>query len=116
MADLDALLQAPGVLAAFEARGNGDLLDHRIGGGGLSAEVLDLVTHMCAANMSIAVMQARGWERMSDMRGFDPATQFTLIGFECSITVSTRDGNLVGVVTDNDALDLEAVSRAVGEA
>jgi len=117
MANLDPLLGIPGALAAFEAGGNGDLLDHRIhDGSNLSAEILGLVAHMCAANMSIATMQTRGWEMMSDMHGFDPANQFTLIGFDCSVTVATRGERLVGVVTDNDTQDLDVLSKAVAEA
>jgi len=117
MADLDSLLALPGAMAAFEATGSGELLDHRGDEKyGLSAEILGMVAQMCAANMSIAKMQALGWEKMSDLHGFDPVNQFTLIGFDCSVTVGTHGDHLVGVVARNDMQDLDALSKAISGA
>lgn len=122
MATLDQLMALPGAMAAFEFRGSGELLDQRIANpdGVLNKTVLDLLAHMCAANMSIATMQARGWETMTDMRGFYPVRQFSLVGFDWSVVVSGSQreakkiaGDLllppfVAVVLANEIADYEA--------
>ena len=121
MATLEQLMALPGALAAFEFRGSGELLDHRIANpdGALHKAVLDLLAHMCAANMSIATMQARGWETMTDMKGFYPVRQFAMIGFDWSVIVSGLQreakktaGEVVlppfmGVVVANEIADYE---------
>lgn len=125
MATLEQLLTLPGAMAAFEFRGSGELLDYRIVDldGPLDKSVLDLLAHMCAANMSIATMQARGWETMSDMKGFYPIKQFTLVGFDWSVVVSglqreaqknagaTALPPFMGVVMANESADYEAAFR-----
>lgn len=120
MATLDDLMALPGALAAFEFRGSGELVDHRLGElEELDASVLDMLAHMCAANVSIASMQARGWENLTEMKGFYPVREFTLIGLDWSVVASglQREAEkaagkdalspFVGVVLENDAADFE---------
>lgn len=128
MATLDQLLTLTGALAAFEFRGSGELLDYRIApaaGELLTQPMLDLLAHMCAANMSIATMQARGWETMTEMTGFYPIRQFTLIGFDWSVVVSGLEREtkksageallppFMGVVVSNEGADYEAAFAAL---
>lgn len=121
MATLDELMQLPGAMAAFEFRGSGELLDHRIAyPERINPATLDLVAHMCSANMSIATMQARGWEQVTAMKGFYPIQEFTLIGFDWSVVVSglgrerhKQEGKFslppfLGVVMSNENADYEA--------
>jgi roadblock/LC7 domain-containing protein len=126
MATLDALMHLPGAMAAFEFRGSGELLEHRIAyPDRLNDSILDLLAHMCAANMSIATMQARGWERMTSMKGFYPVKAFTLVGFDWSVVVSglhreqyKQDGKFslppfMGVVMSNETANYEAAFAAL---
>lgn len=127
MTTLDQLMALPGALAAFKFRGSGELLDHQIARPDetLNQSVLDLIAHMCAANMSIATMQARGWETMTDMRGFYPIQQFTLIGYDWSVIVSGLEREakksageeflppFMGVVVNNEVADYEAAFAAL---
>ena len=121
MATLDELMRLPGAMAAFEFRGSGELLEHRIAyPDRLSPTTLDLLAHMCAANMSIAAMQMRGWEQVTAMTGFYPVQEFTLIGFDWSVVVSglhreqyKQAGKFslppfMGVVLANEKADYEA--------
>ncbi len=111
MQNLDELMSLPGAIASFEFTDRGELKDHRLAGGtDLSAEVLDLVSHVCVANISIATMQARGWEKVTGQSGFYPIDGFTLVGFEWS-TVS--NGNR-GVVMRNEQADYQAAYDALG--
>jgi roadblock/LC7 domain-containing protein len=118
---LDDLLKLPGAMAAFEFRGSGELLEHRIvHPDRINESVLDLLAHMCAANLSIATMQARGWEKVTGMEGFYPIKQFTLIGFDWSVVVSGLQREnykqagkfslppFTGVVMANEKADYEA--------
>jgi roadblock/LC7 domain-containing protein len=126
MATLERLMTLPGAMAAFEFRGSGELLDYKITHSDrLDATTLDLLAHMCAANMSIATMQARGWENMTGMKGFYPVREFTLVGFDWSVVVSglhreskKTGGNeslppFMGVVVANDKADYEAAFAAL---
>lgn len=120
MVTLDNLMALPGALAAFRFRGSGELLEHKLGEmEELDENVLDMLAHMCAANISIATMQARGWENLTEMKGFYPVKEFTLIGLDWSVIVSglTRETEkaegkeflspFLGVVVENDAADYE---------
>ena len=126
MVTLDELMRLPGAMAAFEFRGSGELLEQRIAYlDRLSAATLDLLAHMCAANMSIATMQMRGWEQVTAMTDFYPVQQFTLIGFDWSVVVSglhreqrKREGKsslppFLGVVVANESADYEATFAAL---
>ncbi|MDG4594657.1 MAG: DUF2173 family protein [Candidatus Contendobacter sp.] len=121
MTKLDDLMKLPGAMAAFEFRGSGELLEQRIAyPDRIDESILDLLAHMCAANMSIATMQARGWEKVTTMKGFYPVQEFTLIGFDWSVVVSglhreqyKQAGKFslppfMGVVMANDKADYEA--------
>jgi roadblock/LC7 domain-containing protein len=112
-------------MAAFEFRGSGELLDYQIvdPDGSLDKSVLDLLAHVCAANLSIATMQARGWETITDMKGYYPIKQFTLVGFDWSVVVSglrreaekhagaTALSPFMGVVMANESADYEAAFK-----
>jgi len=125
MTTFEHLLQLPGAMAAFEFRGSGELLDYQIvdPDGPLDKSVLDLLAHVCAANLSIATMQARGWETMTDMKGYYPIKQFTLVGFDWSVVVSglrreaeknagaTALPPFMGVVMANESTDYEAAFK-----
>ena len=125
MTTFEQLLKLPGVMAAFEFRGSGELLDYQIvdPDGPLDKSFLDLLAHMCAANLSIATMQARGWETITDMKGYYPIKQFTLVGFDWSVVVSglrreaeknagaTALSPFMGVVVANESADYEAAFK-----
>lgn len=124
---LEHLLTLPGAMAAFAFRGSGELLEYKIADldGLLDKSTLDLLGHMCAANISIATMQARGWETMTEIKGFYPVRQFTLVGFDWSVVVSglhreaPRNAGedllppFVGVVMANESADYEAAFNAL---
>ncbi len=125
MTTFEQLLKLPGVMAAFEFRGSGELLDYQIvdPDGSLDKSVLDLLAHVCSANLSIATMQARGWETITDMKGYYPIKQFTLVGFDWSVVVSglrreaekhagaTALSPFMGVVMANESADYEAAFK-----
>ena len=110
--DLDKLMDLPGVLAAFAYDDCGELQGHRIADdSGLSDSLLDMISHMCVANRSIASMQARGWEQLTGAQGFYPIEGFGLIGFEWSVVC--RRG--FGVIMHNDDADYEAAFSVAEE-
>ena len=125
MAMLDQLMALPGVLAAFEFHGNGRLLSHQSANERLlDADTMKLLAHMCAANINIAAMQARGWQASPETRGFFPVQTFTLIGLEWSVIVSGATGQagaddaddtspFVAVVLSNDEGDHGSVFKAL---
>ena len=110
MTDLNSLMTLDGALAAFTFNDHGEVTEHQISEATrLNDTALDLLAHMCVANLSIATMQARGWEASSDSKGFYPVDGFTLIGMEWS---AITDGNL-GVVVHNGVADYEAAYQAL---
>lgn len=110
MADLDKLMSLPGAIAAFEFTDRGELTAHKVApGASLNDKVLDLLSHVCVANMSIATMQARGWETLTGMKGFYPIDGFTLVGMDWSAVVN----GTTGVVVKNDGADYQAVYDAL---
>lgn len=112
MTDLQKLMDLPGALAAFEFSDRGELGEHRIAPGcELDADSLDLLCHVCVANIAIATMQARGWEKMTGAQGFYPIQGFTLVGFEWT-AVATENR---GVVMRNDQVDYEQAHAALAE-
>lgn len=111
MADLNQMMGLAGAQAAFSMNDRGELIDHIIAEGSeLNAQSLDLLAHMCVANIAIATMQARGWEASSDNTGFYPINGFTLVGMEWS---AVTNGNL-GVVLANDQADYEQAYQVLG--
>lgn len=114
MIDLHRLMKLPGALAAFEFSDRGELgayeIAPQIGSGGtLNADSLDLLCHVCVANIAIATMQARGWEKMTGAQGFYPIQGFTLVGFEWTAVAT---GNR-GVVMANEQVDYELAYAAL---
>jgi len=110
MADLDKLMSLDGAIGAFTFSEQGELVDHRAAeGSDLNETILDLLSHVCVANMAIARMQARGWEQVTGMGGFYPIDGFTLLGFEWSAVVNGQNG----VVLANDKADYEAAYAAL---
>lgn len=110
MANLESLMQLEGVEGAFHFDPKGELLEHRIiNGSKLNATVLDLLCHVCVANMAIATMQARGWEKVTGMQGFYPINGFSLIGFEWTAVVN----NEYGVVVPNNKVDYDRLYAAL---
>ena len=111
MVDLQRLMTLEGAQAAFIMNDRGELQEHVLASdSNLDETALDLLAHMCVANIAIATMQARGWEAGSDTKGFYPVSGFTMIGMEWS---AITDGNL-GVVVSNEQADYEAAYQALG--
>jgi roadblock/LC7 domain-containing protein len=110
MGDFDKLMGLPGAIAAFQFTDRGELTEHRVAeGSGLDEKILDLLSHVCVANMSIATMQARGWESLTGMGGFYPIDGFTLIGVDWSAVVNGS----TGVVLRNQEADYQAAYDAL---
>ena len=110
MADIERLMDVPGILAAFSFSDKGELGEFKIvEGSGLNETALDLLSHVCVANTAIATMQARGWENMTGEGGFYPIEGFSMIGLDW--TTVTHGG--FGVVMDNQRSDLEAAYAAL---
>ncbi len=110
MGSLDGLMHLQGAAAAFEFSDRGELTDHRISdGSNLTADALDLLAHVFVANICIATMQARGWEKTTGQGGFYPVRGFTLVGLEWS---AVGNGHR-GVVLRNDVADYEAAYAAL---
>lgn len=105
MPDLNQLMTLEGALAAFEFTDRGELVESIIEEGSpLNDQVLDLLSHVCVANESIASMQARGWEGMTEAEGFYPVQGVTMIGFDWS---AVAVGNY-GVLLKNEGADYQA--------
>lgn len=110
MANLDNLMQLESAEAAFKFEPSGELAEHKIReGSDLTPDVLDLLAHLCVANIAIATMQARGWETMTGMKGFYPIKGFTLVGFNWTAIVNEE----YGVVIPNDNVDYEAAYKVL---
>ena len=59
MASVEKLMQLNGAMGAFRFADNGELLEHQIAEGSeLTESALDLLSHVCVANIAIATMQA----------------------------------------------------------
>ncbi len=111
MVELEQLMAIDGALAAFEMNDRGELQQHRIvEGSALDERTLDLLGHMCVANMAIATMQARGWEASSGNQGFYPVNGFTLVGLKWSAVTNGRHA----VVVDNESADYEKAYEVLG--
>jgi roadblock/LC7 domain-containing protein len=108
--DLQKLMELPGALAAFTYSDKGDLLSHVLREGTeLSAQVLDLLSRSCVANLAIAGMEARGWEAVTGQGGFQPLKGFSVVGLEWSVVVNGNSG----VVVKNRDADYEATFNAL---
>ncbi|HID49696.1 MAG TPA: DUF2173 family protein [Chromatiales bacterium] len=99
-----------GAIAAFRFSPRGELQESRTAGDGeLTDTVLDLVSHLCVANLAIATMQARGWESMTGMAGFYPLQGFSMVGFDWTVVVNDE----YGVIMPNDRVDFDAAYAAL---
>ncbi len=112
MADLQKLTELDGFQAAFRMTDRGELIEHHIAEGShLNETSLDLIAHMCVANVAIATMQARGWEANSSSQGFYPINGFTLVGMEWSAVTN----NNLGVILANKNVDYEKAYELLGQ-
>lgn len=112
MAELNNLMALNGAVAAFEFSDKGELVNHQIvGSSGMTEQTLDMLSHLCVANLSIATMQARGWESLTGMGGFYPIGGFTLMGVDWSAVVQGSKG----VVLENSKADYEAAYQALAQ-
>ncbi len=110
MSSLEKLMDLQGAAAAFEFSDTGELTDHCISDGSdLTPDALDLLAHVFVANIAIATMQARGWEKTTGQGGFYPVQGFTLVGLEWS---AVGNGHR-GVVLRNSDCDFEAAYAAL---
>jgi roadblock/LC7 domain-containing protein len=110
MADLDQLMKLENVEGAFRFDAKGELQEYRVTEGSeLNDKVLDLLSHVCVANMAIATMQARGWESVTGSSGFYPIEAIGLIGYDWTAIVNDEHG----VIVPNDKVDFEAAFSAL---
>jgi roadblock/LC7 domain-containing protein len=110
MSDLNKLMAVEGAVGAFKFNNKGELTESKIADdSGLKEDVLDLLCHVCVANMSIATMQARGWENMTGMKGFYPIKGFTMVGIDWTVITNEE----FGVVVPNSQVDYEAAHAAL---
>lgn len=104
MANLEKIMSLQGALAAFEFNDKGELKASKIADEKIiNSDVLDLLCHVCVANGAIATMQARGWEKMTEMSGFYPIKGFSLMGFEWTVIVNDH----LGVIVKNNDVDFD---------
>lgn len=112
MPSIEALMELDGVEGAYKFSPKGELTEFKVSeNSDLTESILDLLSHLCVANMSIATMQARGWESMTGMKGFYPINGFTLVGFAWTAVTSDE----YGVVMPNGNVDYEAAYAALGQ-
>jgi roadblock/LC7 domain-containing protein len=112
MTELNNLMALDGAVAAFEFSDSGELKSHQLAdGSGMTEQTLDMLSHVCVANLSIATMQARGWESLTGMGGFYPIGGFTLMGVDWSAVVQGTKG----VVLENNKANYEAAYQALAE-
>jgi roadblock/LC7 domain-containing protein len=110
MIELNTLMSLDGAIAAFRFSDQGELVDRQVAPDADVDEIaLDMLSHVCVANLSLACMQARGWEGLTGMDGFYPIRGFTLIGMDWTAVVNDHHG----VVLRNDRGDVEAAYAAL---
>ena len=110
MSSLDKLIAVDGAVGAFKFTSKGELTESKIADGSeLNDQILDLLCHVCIANMAIATMQARGWENMTGMKGFYPIKGFTMVGIDRTVIVNEE----FGVVVPNTQVDYETAHAAL---
>jgi roadblock/LC7 domain-containing protein len=110
MSDLNKLMAVEGVVGAFKFTSKGELTESKIADdSALNEQILNLLCHVCIANMAIATMQALGWENMTGMKGFYPIKGFTMVGFDWTVIVNEE----YGLVVPNSQVDYEAAHAAL---
>lgn len=110
MSDVNKIIDVEGAVGAFKFNSKGELLESKIAEGSeMNEQILDLLCHVCIANMAIATMQARGWENMTEMKGFYPIKGFTMVGFDWTVIVNEE----FGLVVPNSQVDYEVAHAAL---
>jgi roadblock/LC7 domain-containing protein len=110
MSNTTDLVSLPGTIAEFTFSPTGSVVECSLKDSErLDADVLDLLGHVCVANLAVANMQARGWEQISEIKGFYPVEGFSFIG--ANLSVVTRGQR--AVVLDNRDADYDAAYRAL---
>lgn len=111
MATMSELTQVPGAIAGFKYSPSGELIESEIKPGNheLDKSTLDLLAHICVANMAISNMQATGWEKSSELKGFHPVEGFTFVCLEVSVVAR---GNQA-VVLINQGADYDKAFQAL---
>lgn len=112
MINLEQLLELPGAIAAFEFNERGELRNQCTAAGvALHDSLLDMLSHMCVANIAIAAMQARGWEQLTGAQGFYPVEGVSIVGLEWSVVSRGR----LGVILHNQLANYELAFSALTE-
>lgn len=112
MSNVKDLASIQGAIAEFTFSPSGMVVESSVQDPDrLDANTLDLLGHVCVANLAISNMQARGWEQISEMKGFYPVEGFSFIG--TNLSVVSRGAQ--AVVLDNENADYDAAFKAMGE-
>ncbi|QKT04442.1 DUF2173 family protein [Ectothiorhodospiraceae bacterium 2226] len=107
---MDQLIALPGVVAAFAFSDRGELTEaKRRGECPLDDRKLDLLSHLCVANLAVATMQARGWGTLTQSADYYPVEAVTLIGDKWSAMASPTHG----VLLDTSQADFDAAYDAL---
>lgn len=102
MATISELTQVPGAVAGFKFSQSGELIESDIKPGNheLDESTLEMLAHICVANLAISSMQATGWEKNSDLKGFSPVEGCTFVCLEVSVVAR---GNQAVVLINKNA-------------
>ncbi|ANJ67900.1 hypothetical protein A9404_11395 [Halothiobacillus diazotrophicus] len=111
MATMSELTQVPGAIAGFTFSQTGELIESDIKPGNheLDESTLGLLAHICVANMAISNMQATGWEKSSDLKGFHPVEGFTFVCVDVSVVSRGHQA----IVLINHGADYDKAFRAL---
>ena len=108
MANLRALLELPGVVAAGEFSSDGQLIDLV---GEMTVKAGKVAALIASANMASGKMQTAGWTAHTGKDGFEPAIGFAVSGPKKSALIVKN----VGVFVDNDKADFDQLFKALNE-
>ncbi|WP_290681298.1 DUF2173 family protein [Halothiobacillus sp. 15-55-196] len=113
MATTNELTQVPGAVAGFTFSPSGQLLDSDIKPGNheLDESTLEMLAHICVANLAISNMQAAGWEKSSELKGFNPVEGFTFVCLDVSVVAR---GNKA-IVLINQHADYDKAFEALAD-
>lgn len=111
MSTINELTQVPGAVAGFKFSPSGALIESGIKPGKheLDESTLEMLAHICVANLAISNMQATGWEKTSDLKGFYPVEGFTFVCLD--ISVVTRGNQAVVLI--NKSADYDKAFQAL---
>ena len=108
MANLNALLELPGVVSAGEFSNDGQLIDLV---GEMTVKAGKVAALMASANMASGKMQTAGWTSHTGKDGFEPAIGFAVSGPKKSALIVKN----VGVFVNNDKADFDQLFKALNE-